>query len=81
MVIKQIQLGKNNLTENFLVNLKSLFENSNNIKISVLKSCCRNKKELMEISEKILSFLGKNYTARVIGYTINLRKWRREVRD
>lgn len=81
MVIRQLQLGKNGLTESFIENLKLIFEKGNNVKISVLKSCCRNKEELNEISEKILNSLGKNYTAKIIGYTINLKKWRKQVRD
>lgn len=81
MVIKEIQLGKNGLTENFLNNLKNRFNRANNVKISVLSSFCRDKKELKDINEKILDFLGKNYTSKVIGYTLNMKKWRKEVRD
>ena len=80
MVIKEIQLGKNGLTENFLKNLKNRFNKASNVKISVLSSFCRDKKELKEINSKILEFLGKNYTSKVIGYTFNLKKWRKEVR-
>ncbi|MCA9488033.1 MAG: hypothetical protein KC516_03675 [Nanoarchaeota archaeon] len=81
MVIRQIQLGKNGLTESFLENLKNQFENINNIKVSVLRSCCRDKDELKEISKRMLDFLGKNYTAKLIGYTISLKKWRKDMRD
>lgn len=79
MAFREIQLGKNGLTRNFLRTLKTYFEKFKDVKISVLRSCCRDKKELKEISEKILNFLGKNYTAKLIGYTINVKKWRREV--
>jgi len=77
-VIREIQLGKNGVTENFINSLKNQFNNCNNVRISVLRNCCRDKKELEEIAKKILSDLGKNYTARIIGFTIVLRKWRRE---
>jgi RNA-binding protein YhbY len=80
-IIKEIQLGKNGLTQNFLEGLKKRFNKASNIKISVLSSACRDKKELKEISNKILDYLGKNYTAKAIGYTINLKKWRKDVRD
>ena len=79
-IIKQIQLGKNGLSENFMGNLKHLFDNCYNIRISVLRSCCRDKEELKKISEEILEKLGKNYTARLIGYTIVLKRWTRDVR-
>jgi len=80
-VIKEIQLGKNGLTENFLQSLKDRFNRASNLKISVLSSFCRDKKELKKVTEEILDSLGKNYTAKVIGYTINLKRWRKEVRD
>lgn len=78
--IRQIQLGKNGLTEGFICNLKHHFDNCKNIKISVLRSCCRDKEELKKIAEEILEKMGKTYTAKIIGYTIIVKKWRREVR-
>jgi RNA-binding protein YhbY len=78
--IRQIQLGKNGLTENFICNLKHHFDTCKNIKISVLKSCCRDREELKKISDEILEKLGKTYTARIIGYTIIVKKWRRDMR-
>jgi len=79
--IRQIQLGKNGLTESFIGNLKNHFNICKNIKISVLRSCCRDREELKKISNEILEKLGKTYTARIIGYTIIVKKWRREMRE
>ncbi len=76
-ITKEIQLGKNGITEGFMDSLKNHFIKSQNVKISVLRSFCRDKKELEEIKNKILAELGKNYTARTIGYTIALKKWRK----
>jgi len=78
--LKNIQLGKKGLTKNFIDTLSDHFKSSRNVKISVLKSSTRDKKELKEISDKILDGLGKNYTSRIIGYTIVLKKWRKPVR-
>lgn len=80
-IIREIQLGKNGVTDGFLESLKNQFNKTQNIKISVLKSCCRDKEELKKITEKILDSLGKNYTAKIIGYTIALKKWRKEMRE
>jgi len=80
-IIKEIQLGKNGLTENFLNNLRNRFNKAKNVKVSVLSSFCRDKKELKDINQKILDFLGKNYTSKVIGYTLNVKKWRKEVKE
>jgi RNA-binding protein YhbY len=78
--IRQMQLGKNGLTEGFMCNLKHHFDSTKNVKISVLKSCCRDREELKKINEEILEKLGKNYNSRIIGYTIVVKKWRREMR-
>lgn len=75
-----VQLGKQGVTENFIASLKHRFETHANMKISVLKSATRNRKELKKISEEILGGLGKNYTARIIGFTIVVKKWRKDVR-
>lgn len=75
--IGQAQLGKQGLTDNFLKNLKSRFKKTKIIKVSVLKSCCRNREDLKEIEKNILNFLGNTFTLRTIGYTITIKKWRR----
>jgi len=75
--IGSIQLGKQGLTENFLKTLQDHFKKLSNVKISVLKSCCRDKKELKKISEEIVDKLGKHYTTKNIGYVIVLKKWRK----
>jgi RNA-binding protein YhbY len=73
-ITTQIQLGKKKITENFIENLKRDFKKNKNIKISVLKSACRNREEIKKIKEKILENLGKNYSGRIIGFTIALKK-------
>lgn len=79
-IIGQVQLGKNGITENFISSLENCFKTHKNVKVSVLKSVSRDKKKIKKFSEEILDKLGKNYTARVIGFTIVLKKWRRGVR-
>lgn len=76
--IGKIQLGKNKVTENFILDLQNRFKTHKNLKISILRSCCRDKKELEKIRDEILKFLGKNFTAKTIGYTLALKKWRKE---
>ncbi len=76
-----IQLGKNGLTDNFILTLKNHFKKHNNVKVSVLRSCCRDKKELKKMSEDLLNKLGNNYTTKTIGYTIAIKKWRKPVRE
>jgi RNA-binding protein YhbY len=73
----EVQIGKNGLTENFLTTLKTNFKNHDNVRISVLKSAGHEKSNVKEISEKILQELGNHYTAKVIGFKIVLKKWRK----
>jgi RNA-binding protein YhbY len=75
-----IQLGKNGITDNFILTLENHFKKHNNVKVSVLRSCCRDKKELKEMSDELLEKLGNNYTSKIVGYTIAIKKWRKPVR-
>jgi RNA-binding protein YhbY len=78
--IKQVQLGKNGITENFIESLKNCFRNTQNVKIPVLKSAGHDKEQVKQYTEQILEALGKNYTAKIIGFTIVVKKWRRAKR-
>jgi len=75
--ISNVQLGKQGITENFIFSLKNHFKNSEIIRISVLKSARKNKLHVKEFSEEILKNLGKNYTSKIIGFVIVLKKWRK----
>ncbi len=77
MLIRQMQLGKQGITENFINNLKNQFKSSQVMKIYVLKSATRDREEIIEIKNELLKNLGKNFTGRIIGFTIILRKWRK----
>jgi len=78
--IGNIQIGKQGITENFVETLKNYFKNRENIKISVLKNATRNKNEINKFSEEILEKLGEKYTSRIIGFTIVVKKWRKNVK-
>jgi RNA-binding protein YhbY len=73
----QLNLGKKGLTPEFLENLKLLFTNVEHARISLLKSSSRNKEQVKAWAEEIVNKLGKNFTYKIIGYTIVLRKWRK----
>jgi RNA-binding protein YhbY len=78
--VGKIQLGKSGVTDNFIQTLKEHFKKYRNIKISVMKSAGRNKEKVQEYSDLILNKLGNNFSARNIGFTIVLKKWRKPVR-
>jgi RNA-binding protein YhbY len=80
MAYTEIQLGKKGITDNFVQTLKNHFEKRENVRISVLKSAGHNKEKVKEYSEELLEKLGKNYTAKIIGFKIILKKWRKAKR-
>jgi len=81
MAIGTFQIGKNGITYNFFNSLKNMFKNHTIVKISVLKSARGEGKEAKEsvrkYSEDIVKEFGDKYTAKIIGFTIILRKWRK----
>ena len=78
--IGNVQIGKHGITENFIETLKNYFKKHENVKISVLKNATRSKAKINEFSGEILEKLGKKYTSRIIGFTIVVKKWRKNVR-
>ena len=75
-----VQLGKQGITENFISTLEKHFKNHENVKICILKSAGHEKGKAKKYSEEILEKLGNKYTARIIGFTIFVKKWRKAVR-
>jgi RNA-binding protein YhbY len=77
MPVGKIQIGKNGLSDNFISTLKTQFKNHANVKISVLKSAREDKKQTKIYAEEILKKLGSNFSMRVIGHTIAVKRLRR----
>jgi len=77
MTSKEIQLGKNGLTENFIETLKGYFKKNDSVRISVLRSAGHERDKIKEYEQKLLKELGLNYTTKVIGFKIILKKWRK----
>ena len=73
----KLQLGKSGLTSEFIENLKKIFANAEHVRIGMLKSSTRDKEEAKKWSRDIVSKLGKNFTYKLIGWTLVIRKWRR----
>ncbi len=75
--LAQIQIGKNGISENFIKTLEDNFKHHMNVRIGVLMGAGHYKEKVKEYSEEILEKLGKNYTAKIIGFTIFIKKWRK----
>lgn len=74
----EMQIGKNGLTSGIIDWLRNAFKTHTVIKVAVLKSSGRDKEKVRVIAERVVDELGKNYTYRIVGFTITVRKWRRE---
>ncbi len=74
-----MQIGKNKLTPEFIKDVERRLEKQRNavVKISVLKSARENKGDVKKYAEELLEGLGSNYTAKTMGFTITLIKWRK----
>jgi RNA-binding protein YhbY len=79
--IKKLQMGKNGLSEEFVEQVKKIFEKESILKISLLRSATRNKMEAEKIANDLIDKLGKNYVYRLIGYVLVINKFRRNVRE
>ncbi len=77
------QLGKAGVTDTFIESLSKTFKKRELVKISILKSCCRDREEAKKIAANICSELEKifkkKFTFRLVGYTTFVRKWRRKL--
>ena len=72
-----MQIGKQGLTDNFFKTLEEHFKTCHNVKVSVLKSAGHDKNKVKELSLEIIERLGKNYTSKILGFTIFIKKWRK----
>ena len=73
-------MGKNGLSDAFIGQVQSILDNERLVKISILKSACRDKAEAKEIAEKLIGTLGKKYDYKLIGYVMTVIKYRKDQR-
>jgi len=79
MSLVKFQIGKQGLTKGFVKSLENCFKNNNRVKVYVLKTARpegrEGKIQVEKYEKEILAKFGKSYTAKSIGFTINLKKW------
>jgi len=78
--IKRLQIGKNGLTDAFIGQVKSIFDTETLVKISILKSACRDKKEADEIGKRLVDALGVKFDYKLVGYVLTVVKYRKDQR-
>ena len=76
----EMQLGKKGLTLEFLEEIKDRFKipKVKNIKVSVLKSARESREDVKKYANEMGEFLGGKFTCRILGFSIFVKKWRRE---
>jgi RNA-binding protein YhbY len=78
--VKKLQIGKNGLTPEFIEQVKTIFTNEKVVKVSILKSACRDKVDAKKIADELVDALGKQYDYKLVGYVISIVKFRKEIR-
>ena len=78
--IRQLQMGKAGLSEAFVEQVRSVFENETLVKISILKSACRDKDEARKIGEDLVGSLGTKFGFKLVGYVLTVIKFRKDQR-
>ena len=78
--IKQLQLGKAGLSNAFVEQVQSIFKNEKTLKISILKSACRDKNDAKRIGEELVERLGTKFGFKLVGYVLTIVKFRKEQR-
>lgn len=72
--LAKFQIGKNGITDGVIDSLSLALKNHKQVRVSVLKSFCRDRQHLDEIVEEIKKKVSHPVSAKVIGYTIILIK-------
>lgn len=78
--ISSVQVGKAGLSDNLIETIREHFKTHKNVKVHFLKSAGHDKKKIKKQAEEIVDKLGKNFTYKVIGFTVFLKKWRKDKR-
>lgn len=68
------QIGKNGISESVVQTLNSMLEKHKHIRISFLKSSGRNKENLNDMVQELVSKLNCSTQNRIIGFTVALRR-------
>ncbi|NPE26943.1 hypothetical protein HNV12_02990 [Methanococcoides sp. SA1] len=78
--IKQLQIGKNGLSDAFVEQVRGIFETEKMVKISILQSACRDKDEAKRIGEELVGKLGTKFGFKLVGYVLTVTKFRKNQR-
>lgn len=72
--MSKFQIGKNGLTAGVVQSLQLAFKKSKTVRISLLKNAINEREKIKQIAEEITNKLEGNYSFKIIGFTIVMRK-------
>ncbi len=81
MTSTKFQIGKNGVTDGVIESLNLSFKHHKTIRIAMLKSSTRDRNKIRLMADELVSRLGKNYTCKIIGFTVILRKHKNKIMD
>ncbi len=70
----KFQIGKNGITEGALNSLNLILKTHSQIRISTLKSSGRNRSNIQQMAEEIISKINYKCHYRILGFTIILKR-------
>lgn len=70
----KMQIGKNGITSGLIESMTNALKNHRQVRISVLKSCCRDREELKKLADELKAQVKQKCACRIIGYTIIIVK-------
>ena len=70
----KFQIGRNGITEGVIISLNTTLKTHNQIRISILKSSGRNKENIQQMAEEIISKINYKCYYRILGFTIILKR-------
>lgn len=79
-LISTVQIGKNGISEKTIESIETHFKSHQNVKVVFLKNSGRDKNKVKKFAEQAVEKLGKNYTYRIVGFTIFIKKWKKPKR-
>ena len=78
--VQKLQIGKNGVTDAFAEQVRTVLPKGQLIKINILKSACRDKKQADVMALELVDKLGKEYTYKLIGYVLTVKRYRKDMR-
>ena len=78
--VRQLQMGKAGLSPEFVEQVRSVFDTDKLVKISILRSCCRDKSDARRIGEELVERLGPKFGFKLVGYVLTVVKFRKDQR-